>query len=168
MQYNRISIYTINIIQQRKTTQVNLQKKMWQYLNAIHAIKVVSPHLLAFFLLPAKEKNNSSFITYKKMWYPLKNSQAVKQGVALCKMASMKIVLKYRWRPRNGCDVRSVTNILITTIRVNFVRFLVKLGWGMGWGNTDSPELSLLKFLSLTYHHSHFLATTCISQLFSC
>ena len=24
----------------------------------------------------------------------------------------------------------------------------------------NSPELSLLKFLPLTYHHSHFLATT--------
>ena len=29
-------------------------------------------------------------LIYKKMWYQLKNSQAVKQGVALCKMASMK------------------------------------------------------------------------------
>jgi len=26
--------------------------------------------------------------------------------------------------------------------------------------NTNFPELSLLKFLLLTYHHSHFLATT--------
>ena len=29
-----------------------------------------------------------------------------------------------------------------------------------GGGNTNSPELSLLKFLPLTYHHSHFLAAT--------
>ena len=29
-----------------------------------------------------------------------------------------------------------------------------------GEGNTNSPELSLLKFLPLTYHHSHFLAAT--------
>jgi len=48
--------------------------------------------------------------------YPLKNSQAVKKGAALCKMASMK---KVGWRPRNGCDGRSVTTILITTIQVN-------------------------------------------------
>ena len=61
------SIYNLNIIQQRKTTQVNLQKKMVQYLNAIHAIKVVSPHLLACFLLPATEKNNSGYTIYKKM-----------------------------------------------------------------------------------------------------
>jgi len=27
-------------------------------------------------------------------------------------------------------------------------------------GNTNSPELSLLKFLLLTYHHSHFLTVT--------
>ena len=30
----------------------------------------------------------------------------------------------------------------------------------LGGGNTNSPELSLLKFLPLTYHHSHFLAAT--------
>jgi len=29
-----------------------------------------------------------------------------------------------------------------------------------GEGNTNSPELSLLKFLALAYHHSHFLAAT--------
>jgi len=46
----------------------------------IHAIKVVSPHLLAHFLLPATEKNNSSYIIYKKMWCLLKNSLAVKLG----------------------------------------------------------------------------------------
>jgi len=27
-------------------------------------------------------------------------------------------------------------------------------------GNTNSPELLLLKFWLLTYHHSHFLAAT--------
>ena len=36
--------------------------------------------------------------------------------------------------------------ILIVTIHVNLVQ--------------NSPELSLLKFLPLTYHHSHFLAAT--------
>jgi len=30
----------------------------------------------------------------------------------------------------------------------------------LGEGNTNSPDISLLKFLLLTYHHSHFLATT--------
>jgi len=29
-----------------------------------------------------------------------------------------------------------------------------------GEGNTNLPELSLLTFLLLTYHHSHFLAAT--------
>jgi len=29
-----------------------------------------------------------------------------------------------------------------------------------GEGNTNSPELSSLKFLPLAYHHSHFLAAT--------
>jgi len=33
----------------------------------------------------------------------------------------------------------------------------------------NSPELLLLKFFPLTYHHSHFLATTSVfSQLFLC
>jgi len=37
-------------------------------------------------------------------------------------MASMKkLIVKYRWWPRNGCDVRSVTKILIMTIQVYFV-----------------------------------------------
>jgi len=30
----------------------------------------------------------------------------------------------------------------------------------------NSPELSLLKFFPLTYHHSHFLAATLDSHLF--
>jgi len=29
-----------------------------------------------------------------------------------------------------------------------------------GEGNTNSPELLLLKFLLLAFHHSHFLAAT--------
>jgi len=29
-----------------------------------------------------------------------------------------------------------------------------------GEGNTNSPKLSLLKFLPLAYHHSHFLTAT--------
>ena len=42
--------------------------------------------------------------------------------------------------------------ILITTIQVNFVP--------IDQAAPNSPELSLLKFLPLTYHHSHFLAAT--------
>ena len=34
----------------------------------------------------------------------LKNSQVVKKGTALCKMAGMEKVVKYRWWPRNDCD----------------------------------------------------------------
>jgi len=71
--------------------------------------------------LPATEKSNSIKLIYKKMWYLLKNSQAAKKGAALCKMAGMKKIVKYRWQPRNGCDGRSVKNILIMTIQVNFV-----------------------------------------------
>jgi len=42
-------------------------------------------------------------------------------------MASMKKVMKYRWQPRNGCDCRSVKN-LITTIQINFVLILSEAG----------------------------------------
>ena len=45
-----------------------------------------------------------------------------------------------------------MVKILITTIQVNFCA-----AWS--W-HKNSPELSLLKFLPLTYHHSHFLAAT--------
>ena len=59
-----------------------------------------------------------------------------------------------RWQPRNGCDGRLVAKILITTIQVNLVSN------PNGGGNANSPELLYLKFLPLTYHHSHFLAAT--------
>ena len=131
---------------------------MWQYLNVIHAIKVLSPHLLACFFLPATEKNNSSYIIFKKMWYPLKNSLAVKKGAALCKMASMKEAVKYRWQPRNGCDDRSVTKILITTIQVN----IVLISNEAGMRQHKFTWMVIIKILSQTYHHSHFLAATCM------
>ena len=49
---------------------------------------------------------------------------------------------------------RLMAKILITTIQVNLVPN------PSGGGNTNSPELSLLIFLPLTYHHSHSLAAT--------
>ena len=42
-----------------------------------------------------------------------------------------------------------MVKILITTIQVNFCA-----------ASQNLPKLSLLKFLPLTYHHSHFLAAT--------
>ena len=42
-----------------------------------------------------------------------------------------------------------MVKILIMTIQVNFVK-----------RHKNSPELLLLKFLPLPYHHSHFLAAT--------
>ena len=47
---------------------------------------------------------------------------------------------------------RLMVKILIITIQVNLVP--------LGQLAQNSPELSLLKFLPLTYHHSHFLAAT--------
>ena len=45
-----------------------------------------------------------------------------------------------------------MVKILITTIQVNLVP--------LGQLAQNSPELSLLNFLPLNYHHSHFLAAT--------
>ena len=47
-----------------------------------------------------------------------------------------------------------MVKILIMTIQVNF-----GAAWSTDW-HKNSPELLLLKFLTLTYHHSHFLAAT--------
>ena len=48
-----------------------------------------------------------------------------------------------------GQEIAVMVKILITTIQVNFCATSQNL-----------PELSLLKFLPLTYHHSYFLAAT--------
>ena len=73
-------------------------------------------------------------------------------------MASMKKGMKYRSRPRNGCDGRSVTKILIMTIQMNLC-YLIPFHYKLV---QNSRKLSLIiKFLSLTYHDSHFLAATC-------
>ena len=45
-----------------------------------------------------------------------------------------------------------MVKILIMTIQVNFVP--------IDQAAPNSPELLLLKFLPLTYHHSHYLAAT--------
>jgi len=76
----------------------------------------------------------------------------------LQKRPGEKSCVKHRWRPRNGCDSRSV---VITIIQVNsqLCCFIPAL---LG----KSPELLLLKLLPHIYHHSHFLAATFISQLF--
>jgi len=46
-----------------------------------------------------------------------------------------------------------MAKFLITKIQVNLVP-------NPREGNTNLPELSLLKVFPLAYHHSHFLATT--------
>ena len=91
MQCNKSSIstgYNLNILlnffflQQRKTTQLNLQKDV----------------------IPAQKQ------------------PSCKRGCSsICKIASVKKVVKYRWWPRNGSIGRPGTNISITTIQVNYV-----------------------------------------------
>ena len=67
-------------------------------------------------------------------------------------------MLNPRWQPRNGCDGRLMVKILIMTIQVN--NFNNDNSGEFCAASQNSPELSLLKFLPLTYHHSHFLAAT--------
>ena len=67
--------------------------------------------LLDFFFL---EQRKTIPVDLQKDVVFTQSNQAVKKSVALCKMASMKKVVKYRWWPRNGCDGRSVAKILIT------------------------------------------------------
>ena len=61
----------------------------------------------------------------------------------------------------HGCDGRLIEKKLMTTIQVKFC-CLPHISLGLG------TELSLLKFLPLASHHSHFIAATldftCFSQ----
>jgi len=85
-----------------------------------------------------------------------KNSPAVK-SVRPPRRPLWKKMWNPRWWPRNGCDrSRLIAKNLIITIQAIWCWILVKRGEGI----TNLPELLLLKFLLLTYHHSHFLAAT--------
>jgi len=75
--------------------------------------------MLKFFFLQKRKTTQAPNL--QKDVISTQKQPSCKKGAALCKMASIKIVVKYRWRPRNGCDGRSVTKILITIIQVNFV-----------------------------------------------
>jgi len=68
-----------------------------------------------------------------------------------CVAPKKAIVKKDVKSPRNFCDGRVMAKILIVlTIQVNLL-----------------PELSLLNFLPLAYHHKHFLAATLDFTFFS-
>ena len=85
--------------------------------------------------------------------YLIRNSPAVKKSVWPPRMPLWRKMWNPRWQPWNGCDGRLIAKIIMTTIQVNLCcLFHVSL--------TNLPQLSLLKFLLLTYHHSHFLAAT--------
>jgi len=64
---------------------------------------------------------------------------------------------------KNGCDGRLIAKILIMTIQADLAANRSET-WR---SNTNSAELSLLKFLLLAYHHSHFWLPPWISHLFS-
>jgi len=84
-----------------------------------------------------------------------KNSPAVKKCAAPKKAIAKKDV-KSKVAAKNGWDGRLIAKILITPIQLN----LCCLSTFHYDSAPNSPELLLLKFLLLTYHHSHFLVTT--------
>jgi len=78
------------------------------------------------------------------------------------KKAIVKKDVKSKVAAKNGCDGRLIAKILIMTIQVDLMP-----NHSETWrGNTNSAELSLLKFLLLDYHHSHYWPPPWISHLF--
>ena len=74
----------------------------------------------------------------------------INRNMQHCSIKLQKEV-KSKVAAKNGCDSKLKEKILITTIQVNLVP-----NHSETWrGNTNSAELSLLKFLLLAYHHSH-------------
>jgi len=100
-------------------------------------------------------------ITYKKT-ISTQKQPSCKKMCALCKMAGMKMVVKYRWQPRNGCDGRSN---LITTIQVNLC-CLIPASLGIG---TKFTWIVIIKIFVTDLPSQPFLGRHLyfISQLFS-
>ena len=98
--------------------------------------------------------NNMAVITISN-----KKQPSCKKRSAALEKAMVKKYVKSKVAAKNGCDGRLMVKILITTIQVNLVP--------LGQLAQNLPELSLLKFLPLTYHHSHFWPPPWISHLFS-
>jgi len=61
------------------------------------------------------------------------------------KKTAWKKLWNQRWQPKSGCGGLIMAKILITAIQANLCRRF-----------TNFAELLLLKFLSLSVHHSHF------------
>jgi len=91
-------------------------------------------------------------------------STSCNKGAALFKMASVKKAVKSKGQPRNGSDgIRLMAKIFITTIQVNLC-CLIPASLGI---STKFTWIIVIKNFAINlYHHSHFLATPLISQLF--
>ena len=90
-----------------------MNSECYKKIKAMHRVCLTACHLhMSSSYTPFNHSINSTL-----MDNPLKNSQAVKNG--------MKNV---GWRPRNGYDGRSVTKILITTIQVNLCCLIPGIG----------------------------------------
>jgi len=78
------------------------------------------------------------------------------------RMLLWKKMCNSKWPPRHGCDSGLNTNSNNSGEFIAFSTFLYDLA-------PNSPELLLLKFLHLAYHHRYFLAATldCIKSFFT-
>jgi len=101
-------------------------------------------------------------------WTEVKSMQtqpSCKKSAAHAKKRAWKKLWNPKWWPRSGCDGRIMAIFLITTIQVNLVlipseawRRQHKFAWivvikKFAW-------IVVIKKLPLSYHHSHFWATT--------
>ena len=82
-----------------------------------------------------------------------KNSQKVQ---AMQKKTAWKKLQNQRWWPKSGCDGRIMEKFLITTIQANLC-CLLQASLGIG---TKFTWIVVIKILPLSYHHSHFWAST--------
>ena len=89
------------------------------------------------------------YILFKRLSTQNQPNCKQKLGAAHAKKAAWKKLWNQRWQPRSGCGGLIMAKFLITITQVNL------------WiGNTNLPELLLLKILPLSDHHSHFWAAT--------
>jgi len=105
-----------------------------------------------------------------------KNKAPIASFGALCNMQLQKEVISMQKQPNYNKSLqyqkawvkKDVKSKLVTKkclwLYFNCKNLITKIWcWvlvKLGGGHTNSPELSLLKFLPLNYHHSHFLAIT--------
>ena len=118
MQYNRTSIYNI---QQRKATQVNLQKKDVTVFECNTSNKSIISTSACMLSSSCNRGKQLKLYNLQKDMISTQKQPSCKKGAALCTMANEKVV-KYRWWSRNGCDG---TKIVITIVYMQVKHYAI-------------------------------------------